>query len=141
MLFKNKHPSNSKYFRMQGKQEIQEIYVDWLANGKHEYMAAGNTKLVPMRLVVEWSIKSWEEISNETVANSMKSCALAFTVDGTEGKDVKKEERYWKVKCGCSPIINFTKIFLKFIQKILSTQHHFLRVIIILIIFVTEEMF
>ena len=29
-------------------------------------------------------IKSWEEISNETVANSMKSCALAFTVDGIE---------------------------------------------------------
>ena len=39
---------------------------------------------VPRRLVVEWIIKSWEEISNETVANSMKSCALVLAVDGSE---------------------------------------------------------
>ena len=70
---------------MQGKQEIQEMYDDWLANGKHEYTAAGNMKPVPRRLVVEWIIKSREEISNETVVNSMKSCALALTVDGDDG--------------------------------------------------------
>ena len=55
------------------KGKIQETY-DWLANGKHEYTAAGNMKSVPRMLVVP----------NETVAISMKSCALALSVDGTE---------------------------------------------------------
>ena len=100
-----------------------------------ENTAAGNMKPVPRRLVVEWIIKSWEEISNETVANSMKSCALALAVDGTEdgliscfkeGKKCEAGRALWKVKCGCSPIINFTKILLKFLQKIWLTQHHFL---------------
>ena len=64
--------------------KIQEFYDDWLANGKHEYTDAGNMKPVPRRLIVEWVIKSWQAISNETVAKSMKSCGLALAVDGTE---------------------------------------------------------
>ena len=28
----------------------------------------------------------WEEISTEMVANSMKSCAFAFTIDGSEDR-------------------------------------------------------
>ena len=41
-------------------------------------------KPVPMRLAVEWIIKSWEEVSTEMVANSMKPCALALAIDGSE---------------------------------------------------------
>ena len=66
------------------KGKIQEFYDDWLENGKHEYTDAGNMKPVTRRLIVEWVIKSWQAISNETVAKSMKSCGLALAVDGTE---------------------------------------------------------
>ena len=66
------------------KDRIQERYDDWLANAKHEYTAAGNMKPFPRRLVVEWIIESWEEISTEMVANSMKSGALALAIDGSE---------------------------------------------------------
>ena len=68
------------------KGKIQEFYDDWLANGKHEYTDAGNLKPVPRRLIVEWVwvIKSWEDISKETLTNSMKSCGLALAVDGTQ---------------------------------------------------------
>ena len=66
------------------KGKIQELYDDWLANGKHEYTDAGDMKPVLRRLIVEWVIKSWQAISNETVAKSMKSCGLALAVDGTE---------------------------------------------------------
>ena len=52
------------------KGKIQEFYDYWLANGKHEYRDAGNMKPVPRRLIVEWVIKSWQAISNETVAKS-----------------------------------------------------------------------
>ena len=41
-------------------------------------------KPVPRRLIVEWVIKSCQGISNETLANSMKSCGLALLVDGTQ---------------------------------------------------------
>ena len=41
------------------KGKIQELYDDWLANGKHESTDAGNMKSVPRRrLIVEWVIKS-----------------------------------------------------------------------------------
>ena len=68
------------------KRKIQEFYGNWLANGKHEYTDAGNMKPVPRRLIVKWVIKSWQAISNETVAKSglKKSCGLALAVDGTE---------------------------------------------------------
>ena len=95
------------------KGKIQEFYDDWLANGKHEYRDAGNIKPVPRRLIVEWVIKSWEDISKETLTNSMKSCGLALAVDGTqdeliscfkkgkkcEARNAKQERLYSKVKC------------------------------------------
>ena len=62
---------------------MQELYDEWLANRKHEYAAAGNMKPVPRKLVVEWVLTSWSEISNETIANSMKSCGLALAIDGS----------------------------------------------------------
>ena len=106
---------------MQGKQESQEMYDDCLGNGKYEYMATGSMKPVPGRLVVEWIIKSREEISNETVINSMKSCALALAVDGTEdgliscfkeGKNVKQEERYWKCDISNTRVISLIYIYI-----------------------------
>ena len=50
--------------------KIQEFHDDWLGNGNS--------------LIVEWVIKSWQAISNETVVKSMKSCGLALAVAGTE---------------------------------------------------------
>ena len=41
-------------------------------------------KPLPRRLIVEWVIKSWQVISKETVAKSMKLCGLALAVDDTE---------------------------------------------------------
>ena len=61
-----------------------EFYDDLLANGKHKYTDAGNMKPVPRRLVVEWVIKSWQEISSKTFTKSMKSCGLALAIDGTQ---------------------------------------------------------
>ena len=41
-------------------------------------------KAVPRKLVVQWVIKSWQDISNETLAKSMKLCGLALAFDGTK---------------------------------------------------------
>ena len=66
------------------KGRIEEFYNDWLANRKDEYTDAGNMKSVPRRLVVKWVIKSWQDISNETLAKSMKLCGLALAYHGTQ---------------------------------------------------------
>ena len=66
------------------KGRIEVFYDDWLANGKHEYKGGGNMKPVPRSLIVECVIKSWQGISNETLAKSMKSCGLALAIDGTQ---------------------------------------------------------
>ena len=55
------------------KGKIQEFYNDWLANEKHKYMNARNMKPLPRRLIVEWVIKSWQAISNKTVALSLRN--------------------------------------------------------------------
>ena len=66
------------------KRRIEEFYNDWLANRKHKYMDTGNMKSMPSRLVVEWVIKSWQDISNETLAKSMKSCGVVLAIDCTQ---------------------------------------------------------
>ena len=48
---------------------MQELYDEWLANGKHEYTAT-----------------AWNEISNETIANAVKSCRLALAIDGSDNE-------------------------------------------------------
>ena len=68
------------------KGRIQELYDEWLANGKHGYAAAGNMKPVPRRFVVEWVLTSWSAISNKTIDNSMNSCGLASAIDGSDDK-------------------------------------------------------
>ena len=47
---------------------------------KHKFTDGENIKPVQRRLVVQWVIKSWQDISNET---SMKSCGLTLEIDGT----------------------------------------------------------
>ena len=63
------------------KGRIQELYDEWPASRKHEFNAAVNIKPVPRRLVVEWVLISWAEVSNETIANSMKSCFFTLAID------------------------------------------------------------
>ena len=66
------------------KARIEELCNDWLANAKHQFTPAGNMKPLPRRLIVEWVLKSCEELSSETVSSSMKSCALGLAIDGSE---------------------------------------------------------
>ena len=41
-------------------------------------------KAAPRRLVVEWILKSWNELNLDTIKDSFKYCALTLNVDGTE---------------------------------------------------------
>ena len=55
---------------------VTEKYDEWIANGVHEYTKAENMKAAPRRLVVEWILKSWNELNLGTIKDSFKYCAL-----------------------------------------------------------------
>ena len=73
------------------KGRIEEFYDDWLASGKHEHRDAGNMKPMPRRLVVEWVIKSWQDITNETLAKSMKLCGLPLASNYNTNRNNMKQ--------------------------------------------------
>ena len=108
------------------KARIQEFFDDCLANAKHQCTPAGNMKPVPRRLVVEWVIKSWEELSNETVSSSMESCALGLAIDGSEDnliscfKEGKKMRRRW------TSSIQINKYPLIFLRQRISSKKQIL---------------
>ena len=77
-----------------------EFCDDWLAQGKHKYTDAGNMKLVPRRLAVKWAIKSWQDVSNETLANSMKLCGLALAIDDTQNDLISCFEKGKRCRAG-----------------------------------------
>ena len=92
------------------KGRIQEFYDEWLSNGKHEYTDAGNMKPVPRRLVVEWVIQAWNELSSEMVAASMKSCALGLPVDGSKDEEISCFKKGKKCEAGASLLKDQTEL-------------------------------
>ena len=66
------------------KAGVQEFCNDWLSNAKHQFTPGGNMKPLPRKLIVEWVLNSWEELSSETVSSSMKSCAAGLVIHGSE---------------------------------------------------------
>ena len=60
-----------------------EMYDKWLAEERiNQCTAAGNLKPPSRRTIVKWILKSWEQISPETIKTSFKSCAFNLAIDG-----------------------------------------------------------
>ena len=57
-------------------------------------------KAVPRRLVVEWMIKSWQDISNKTLAKSIKSGGVALAIDGTQDDLISRFKKGKKCAAG-----------------------------------------
>ena len=106
---------------------FQQIYCSKFGNKiLHEYRAAGNMKPVPRRLVVEWVLLSWSEISKETIANSMKSCGLALATDGSDDGLISCFKEGKKCESGKVLLENQLKIFDNILQSnpfIISDQN------------------
>ena len=63
---------------------ITEKYDQWLADGLHEFTEAGNIKAAPRRMIVQWILDSWSQISKDIIQKSFKACALNLATDGSE---------------------------------------------------------
>ena len=47
-------------------------------------------KASPQNVIVEWILRSWNDISCETIRKSFKSCALTTALDGDEDVQIQR---------------------------------------------------
>jgi hypothetical protein len=66
------------------KDYLREQYEDWIINNQHEYTRAGNIKKPSIRLICEWILKAWNQISEESIRKGFKKCCISNALDGSE---------------------------------------------------------
>ena len=47
-------------------------------------------KPLPRKVIVEWILRAWNDISCETIRKSFKSCALTTALDGDEDDQIQR---------------------------------------------------
>ena len=63
---------------------MTEKYDAWTAERSQEFMAQGNMKAPPRRVIVEWVLETWNSLRKDVIKSSFKSCGLNISVDGSE---------------------------------------------------------
>ena len=66
------------------KERVHAKYVAWMVNGPFEYSPAGKKKALSCNSVLQWVNEAWEDILEEMVRNSFKSCSISNALDDTE---------------------------------------------------------
>ena len=67
-------------------------YLSWMITGPFEFTPAGKKKAPSRNQVLRWKKKSWNEIPEEMVSQSFKTCGISNAPDGTEDDAVYEEE-------------------------------------------------
>lgn len=62
------------------KTKVTEKYDEWMANGQHTLIAAGNMRTPRIVQILE----AGNDLDKGIIVNSLKSCALTLAVDGSE---------------------------------------------------------
>ena len=65
------------------KDNMRRKYLNWMMTGPFEYTPAGK-KALSKNLVLRWVKQSWEEIPEEMVRRSFKTCGISNALNGTE---------------------------------------------------------
>ena len=66
------------------KAHVTDEYDKWLSSGIHQYTKSGNIKAPPRKIIVQWILDSWGNLSKELIMKSFKCCALNLSLDGSE---------------------------------------------------------
>ena len=66
------------------KDGLRKCWNEWMVSGDHTFTAAGNMCAASLTNVCEWVVKSWDNISIESVQKSFKKCGISNAMDGTE---------------------------------------------------------
>ena len=71
---------------------MRRKYLNWMMTGPFEYTPAGKKKAPSKNLVLCWVKQSWEEIPEEMVRRSFKTCRISNALNGTEDDAIYDDE-------------------------------------------------
>jgi hypothetical protein len=74
------------------KDNLRKEWHLWMANGGAGQTAGGNLRRAKIGDVCGWVKRSWEQISDEIIINSFKSCHISDTLDELDISDDDNSE-------------------------------------------------
>ena len=66
------------------KDNMRRKYLNWMMTGPFKFTPAGKKKALSRSLVLRWVKQLWEEIPEEMVRRSFKTCRISNVLNGTE---------------------------------------------------------
>jgi hypothetical protein len=66
------------------KAALKEMYTNWMADGKYEYMTTSKIKWQGIDLLCMWLKDMWEHISPILIEKSFKKCGISNSLDVPE---------------------------------------------------------
>ena len=66
------------------KDGVRKRWVEWMAEGIHEFTASGRQKKPSEELILSWIAGAWQDISKEMIESSFLKCGITNSLDGSE---------------------------------------------------------
>lgn len=66
------------------KDGVRKRWMEWMADGIHEFTATGRQKKPSEELICLWISQAWNEIPAEMITASFLKCGITNNLDGTE---------------------------------------------------------
>ena len=72
------------YLNKPFKDGVRKRWMEWMAEGIHEFTASGRQKKPSLELILSWIAGAWNEIPQEMSESSFQKCRITNNLDGTE---------------------------------------------------------
>ena len=66
------------------KDGVRKRWMEWMADGIHEFTASGRQKKPSEELILSWIAAAWNDIPAEMVESSFLKCGITNNLDGSE---------------------------------------------------------
>ncbi|GES86897.1 pogo transposable element with KRAB domain [Rhizophagus clarus] len=66
------------------KSKVRDRYNNWMISNIHAFTSAGKIKRPSYSMATTWVKESWDEISEDLIQRSFKSCGISTNLDGSE---------------------------------------------------------
>ena len=66
------------------KDGVRKQWMQWMADGIHEFTATGWQKKASEELICSWILQAWKAIPSEMIAASFLKCGITNNLDGSE---------------------------------------------------------
>ena len=63
---------------------VRKRWMEWMADGIHEFTATGHQKKPSEELIVSWIAQAWNDIPVEMIESSFLKCGITNNLDGSE---------------------------------------------------------